>query len=306
MRDVLSDEYESVAGLGPDRLIPASVQRWSGAVLFLALVGAMGLWAYRLGTQDAAEVPVIKAMAGPTRVAPQDPGGREAAHQGLEVNAVLAGKTISVQKEAKAARPEPAALTKEDAPQADLELQAAPPPAPPADLPVSADAAPTAAPVNIQTELAAMVEAAAPAGSEPPADAQAAAEAVRPKLRPANLPAVKPKPVAPAPIATAALASTPAAAAPPTAPQGQLPAGTRLVQLGAYDNEAIARQAWSQLVASQGDLLGSKSLYLERATSNARVFYRLRVAGFQTADQTRATCEALRARGIDCIPVTLQ
>lgn len=302
MRDVLSDEYESVAGLGPDRLVPASVQRWSGAVLFLALVGAMGLWAYRLGTQDAAEVPVIKAMVGPTRLAPQDPGGREAAHQGLEVNAVLAGKSVPVQKEAKPVRPEPAALAKEDAPQADLEQQAAARMAAPAELPVSADAAPAAAPVNIQTELAAMVEAAAPVGAEPSAE-PASVEAVRPKVRPANLPTVRAKPgAAPA----VALASAAPASAPAPAAQAQLPAGSRLVQLGAYDNEAIARQAWSQLVASQGDLLGSKSLYLERATSNARVFYRLRVAGFQSADQTRATCEALRARGIDCIPVTLQ
>ena len=55
-----------------------------------------------------------------------------------------------------------------------------------------------------------------------------------------------------------------------------------------------------------GDLLASKSLYVERATGNARVFYRLRVAGFENTDQTRRMCEALRARGVDCIPVTLQ
>jgi hypothetical protein len=78
------------------------------------------------------------------------------------------------------------------------------------------------------------------------------------------------------------------------------------VQLGAFDSEEITRKAWDQLVARNGDLLGSKSLFVERATSNARVFYRLRGAGFDNADQTRQVCEALRARGVACIPVTLQ
>ena len=82
--------------------------------------------------------------------------------------------------------------------------------------------------------------------------------------------------------------------------------GSRLVQLGAYDSEALARAAWGRLVARDGDLLGSKSLYVERTTSNARVFYRLRVAGFDSADETRQMCDALRGRGVDCIPVTLQ
>ena len=46
--------------------------------------------------------------------------------------------------------------------------------------------------------------------------------------------------------------------------------------------------------------------FVERTTANARVFYRLRVAGFSTSDETRQMCEALRARGVACIPVTLQ
>ncbi len=79
-----------------------------------------------------------------------------------------------------------------------------------------------------------------------------------------------------------------------------------MVQLGAFDSEANARAAWRHLVSSNGDLLNSKSLYVERATNNARVFYRLRVAGFQNTDQTREMCESLRARSIDCIPVTLR
>ena len=92
MRELYSDDYESVAGDGATRLLPEGARRIAGALVFICLVGAMGVWAWRLGTRDAAEVPVIKAMAGPTRVEPEEPGGITAAHQGLEVNAVLAGQ----------------------------------------------------------------------------------------------------------------------------------------------------------------------------------------------------------------------
>ena len=75
MRDLYSDDYESVAGDGAVRLIPDGVRRLAGAAVFLALVAGMGLWSYRLGTRDAAAVPIIRAMEGPARVEPADPGG---------------------------------------------------------------------------------------------------------------------------------------------------------------------------------------------------------------------------------------
>ena len=78
------------------------------------------------------------------------------------------------------------------------------------------------------------------------------------------------------------------------------------MQLGAYDSEELTRRAWSQLVARNPDLFAGKSLHVERATSNSRVFYRLRVAGFANTEQTRVMCEQLRARSVDCIPVTVR
>ena len=123
MRDLYGDDYESVAGDGATRLLPEGARRIAGAIVFLGLVAVMGTWAWRLGTRDAAEVPVIKAMAGPSRVAPDDPGGLQAAHQGLEVNAVLAGQPAPAPRVEPAARP-PEVLTAEDAPQGELVLAA--------------------------------------------------------------------------------------------------------------------------------------------------------------------------------------
>jgi hypothetical protein len=335
MSDVYSDDYASVAGADRDGLVPASLRRLAGAVLFLLLVGAMAFWAYRLGTRDAAEVPVIRAMEGPARIQPDDPGGLQADHQGLEVNAVLAGDPAPAPEISAPLTPAPSALAEEDGPQGELVMAPAPAlaeaePAEGEDLRMPLQDEPFASEGMAEADPAVDAEAAAVLaavlGETAPTDAdatetEAAAEQAagpRPLRRPSNLVVARaPAPAtAPAP-AQAAAPSRPAAAAPaPTAPApapaatvrevSSVARGSRMVQLGAYDNEALTRQAWERLVGRNGDLLGSKSLFVERTTANARVFYRLRVAGFANAEETRVMCEQLRARGVDCIPVTLQ
>jgi hypothetical protein len=291
MRDLYGDDGESVAADG-DRLIPEGARRLAGAAVFLGLIAAMALWSYRLGTRDAGEVPVIRAMEGPSRIQPTEPGGLQTAHQGLEVNAVLAGQPAPLPRAPVPPQPAPAALAPEDGPQGEL-VQAAPAmlaeraleeagelPAPQPDLPAGfVNAAPDFGPAEAPEPAAATPEAAQVPGT-------------RPRSRPAHLVVARAK--------TTPVASTPAREV------GSVKPGARLVQLGAFDSEDLTRRAWGQLVARHGDLLGTKSLYVERTTANARVFYRLRVAGFADAEETRAMCEALRARGIDCIPVTLQ
>ena len=311
MRDLYSDDYASGADDGAPSLLPEGVRRVAGAVVFVGLVAVMGVWAWRLGTRDAAEVPIIRAMEGPTRVAPEDPGGLRAAHQGLEVNAVLAGQPAPEPRvEPAAARPAPEALATEDAPQGELVLatpavlaervlaEAGELPMPPADGPD--DLAPLVGDPAPGAEVAAL----APTDEELEV---AAAAGPRPMNRPRNLVVARAKvePVAarvkPKPAEAAAPAAAPAAREVATARPG-----ARMVQLGAYDSEELTRAAWSRLVKANPDLLSSKNLYVERSTSNARVFYRLRVAGFENTEQTRVMCESLRGRGIDCIPVTLQ
>lgn len=312
MSELYADEYDSLGPAGSGRLVSDGLRRAAGAALFLALIGGVGLWAYRLGTRDAAEVPIIKAMEGPARVAPADPGGLRAAHQGLEVNAVLASRPAPGPGDS-GASPAPPALADEDAPQGELvvapmtlaeedlaegELRMPLPDDGPAPAEVAAGTTVEAVAETVAASVAASgavaaeaVEAQVPAA---PQDAGA-----RPMRRPAGLA----RAVAPAPSPAAAKA----AASPPASREvASVGSGARLVQLGAFDSEGVARQAWNILAKRHADLLGSKSLYVERTTTNARVIYRLRVAGFQSADQTRQMCEALRARGVDCIPVTLQ
>jgi hypothetical protein len=308
MRDLYSDDYDSVAADGTARLIPSGMRKAAGATVFLGLVAALAVWAWNLGTRDAAEVPIIRAMEGPARIEPEDPGGLQASHQGLEVNSVLAGNPEPAPRSSSVAEAPPPALSVEDGPQEDLVAMApAVPDTAASDGLEDASPEPVATgPAVSMTSLAALVaEAVGPAETvgveEEPALEQVSLNANRPRVRPAGLRS--------APVPATSAAPEPVAArgaAPREIAAGSLGAGTRLVQLGAYDSEDLTRQAWASLVARYGDLLESKSLYVERTTSNARVFYRLRVAGFDSTDQTRDLCEALRAQGVDCIPVTLQ
>lgn len=343
MRDLYSDDFESVAADGADKLIPDGVRRAGGAVVFLGVILVLGIWAWRLGTRDASEVPIIRAMEGPSRLQPADPGGLQAAHQGLEVNTVLGGAPEKLKTApTPPARPTPPALADEDAPQGEL-VASAPQAltekvlgqvntqlAMPDEGATGADGVQPILPPDVTAEDDGTLGGTAGGMAEDGTDAPATAD-VRPRNRPAGLvraarPAATVSAPVAAPVVTAAVAppsataAEPAAVRPPPAAKTPAPAkaavatsevasvqsGTRLVQLGAFDSEDITRKAWSALVAKNPDLLASKSLYVERTTSNARVFYRLRVAGFQSADDTRRMCEALRSRGVACIPVTLQ
>ena len=317
MRDLYGDDYESVAGGGADRLIPDGVRRLSGAAVFLALIAALGLWSFRLGTRDASEVPIIKAMEGPARVEPANPGGLQAAHQGLEVNTVLAGRPAPLPRELAAGRGrEPAALQAEDAPQGELVLAA------PAILAARVLGEDGDLPMPAQEDIATLgpddaVDAAVgrhrrgpdrvPDGRRRPAAAQ-----------PAGEPGAGPAEEGRRRGAEAGGGEAPAKAERQArGDQGRLGgAGAggfgRAVRGRGWSSSApsTARrspsEAWSQLVAKNPDLLSSKNLYVERTTANARVFYRLRVAGFASSEETRQMCEALRSRGVACIPVTLQ
>ena len=80
------------------------------------LVLAMGLWGYKLAVRDIAGVPVIRALEGPMRVAPDDPGGSIADHQGLSVNDVAAVGSVAAPSERVVLAPKPVELSLEDAP----------------------------------------------------------------------------------------------------------------------------------------------------------------------------------------------
>jgi len=62
----------------------------AAAAVSVALIGGVGIWGYKLLVRNVTGVPVVRAMEGEMRVAPENPGGEIAAHVGLSVNSVPA------------------------------------------------------------------------------------------------------------------------------------------------------------------------------------------------------------------------
>jgi len=234
-----------------------SLASLAGAALSLGLLAGVGVWGYELAMRDVTGVPVVRALEGPMRVQPEDPGGMSAEHQGLAVNAVAAEGGAARPADTLTLAPQPTALAEEDAPAdpgAAAAVAAAPMPAPeaaPEALSEASDLAVLAAlevddPVAAALALAdAVSEGVAPltdaAPEEPASIAPSEAVAVAPEVTPtpepdaqdgriaADVPGVKrsPRPIRrPAELAIAASVSvsaradsSPATAAVASAPE---------------------------------------------------------------------------------------
>jgi len=172
------------------------------------------------------------------------------------------------------------------------------------------------APPALEGAMAATL--AAPA-TELPAQAVAAVAAALPSVVASLRPAPRPTGLgaSPAPTLASATIEAPAEAAPPApaapvtpAASGlaltpDLPAGTNLVQLGAFDSPEIAAAEWTRLQGRFGEFLGGRERVIQETQSNGRTFYRLRAMGFADRADARILCAALTAENAACIPVTV-
>ncbi len=120
-----------------------------GAALSVALIIGVGYWGYELAMRDVNGVPVVRALEGPMRVQPEDPGGMAAEHQGLAVNAVAAQGGAARPADTLTLAPQVTGLASEDQPadpSATTLLEAAPvPPAETDEIKAASNAAVLAA-----------------------------------------------------------------------------------------------------------------------------------------------------------------
>lgn len=330
----------------PARLeIVQTAMRWTGAVVSVSLVLGLGLWSYKMMVRDISGVPVIAALNGPARTAPEDPGGHKAAHQGLSVNRIAALGEAAPPPDTVTLAPRPATLASEDRPMAtppaarptalpDRVVLAA---ARPGDIPRlgtddtrrgAARPAPDAEALAVQKdadvraltepEEVQAVETQPDAAAKPPANVFASAldaalaealgveKGVLRSPRPASRPAREGVRIAALEVSADQLASLAPAAAPAEIDPDNLPVGTRLVQLGAYDNRAEAEAAWDQISARFAAYLDGRQPVIQNAESNGRSFYRLRAHGFADEGDARRFCAALLAEQANCIPVMIR
>ncbi len=287
-----SDSHES-APLGASGVV-AMALRWIGAVASLGLVVGIVYWGFLLGQRDATDVPVIRAMEGNARIVPDDPQGTQADNQGLAVNEVLAETSPTAVDTSTTLAPTPQGVTAED------ETMSALQPAPAEttnSTPIVVDAA------TLMVEIDPVIEpSVAPDGM------------TMPVRRPDNF--LQADPISDAiegllqeliPEEGDTSFETPDLPRPePKFGNPLLDPGAALIQLGAYNSLEDAGDVWDAYQTEHDDLLASTERYIEPIESGGRLLYRLRAAGFDDLDQTRALCAALDARGVDCISVTVQ
>ncbi|MEX3016025.1 SPOR domain-containing protein [Gymnodinialimonas hymeniacidonis] len=318
---------------------------WAGAVVSIGLVVGMAIWAWQLLMRDVTDVPVIRAMEGPMRVAPENPGGAVAENQGLAVNRLAEGAEAAPVPDQLVLAPAP--MDFDDVPELEQAFESASaaavaPVEEPVDAPaVVAEVSPEAeAPVTAEdTEalierllaeaqpLEGEEESALPNAAEEP-ELVARADTIpisvpgvrrspRPATRPADIQARAEAAAAAAVVAAAAAAAAPEAEAAPAADEpigadefeiaaSELETGTRLVQLGAFDTPDLARAEWQRLSQTYPDFFLGRARVIEQASSGGQSFYRLRAHGFGDLSASRRFCAALVAQGAACIPVTVR
>lgn len=278
-----------------------AVAGWLGAAASVALVAGLSFWVYDLATRDTAAVPVVQAMAGPARVAPEDPGGFTAAHQGFSVNSIASDVEQPPLADRVVLAPPPVRPTGDDLAAAGVERSDA----------VRSAVAGALSEILGEGDAAGASGPADAAGAAPDAVSDSTIRAAPGAAAPA-LPRPAPRPRA-TDVVTRAVATPqdlgmvrPAAATairPAVVRGGAIPPGTRLVQLGTFETEAQAEAGWAALAERFGAYLGGHPPIIEPAEYGGTQVYRLRAGGFADLAEARALCAVFLDQSADCIPV---
>ena len=263
---------------------------WLGAAASIALVAGIGFWGWQTVTREAQGVPIVRALAGEMRVAPERAGGAVMPDQGLTLGSVQEGRGTAEAPDAVTLAPTGIDIAVEDRlvpVEVEAEAEAAPeiaalPPTEMDVLPFGDENEPLDGTALLDLEI---VSAALPGVAASP----------RPSGRPAILAALG-----------AALSARPAAAS--EAPPQRVPVdpagiadGTPMVELGDYSSLEGAQDAWDALSTAGPGTLDAKSPVIVSADDGD--VWHLRATGFGARGDAAAFCATLRGEGVDCVPV---
>ncbi|MEM9971171.1 MAG: SPOR domain-containing protein, partial [Pseudomonadota bacterium] len=91
----------------------ALAMNWAGAALSILLIVGLATWGWKLWQRDVTGIPVVRALEGPMRVAPADPGGLASEYQGLSVNGIAEEREEELVQQVTLA-PAPATLNEDE------------------------------------------------------------------------------------------------------------------------------------------------------------------------------------------------
>ncbi|HET7409832.1 MAG TPA: SPOR domain-containing protein [Paracoccaceae bacterium] len=290
--------YGPAGGDGPSRFshVRRAASTGIGACVAVALLLAMGMWFYRLGVRDAENVPIIRAAAEPAKIRPEDPGGAVAPHQDITSYSVAASRPV--QATAAVIAPPPPEPRREDVAMGTL----APAERPQASAPTAAHfvqasavpAHPAQEPPLRPTADGEQLATAEPVAGAPPVDPVPNASDYAPPLSPVARP--RPDNLKARMVAAVQAAERSADGLARRAAESEIQ-----VQLAADSNESVVRGMWQRIARANQDILHDRELAVQTTTSGGTRLYRLRVGPFKGVSEARAVCQALKARGQDCI-----
>ncbi|MEM6972441.1 MAG: SPOR domain-containing protein [Pseudomonadota bacterium] len=73
------------------------------------------------------------------------------------------------------------------------------------------------------------------------------------------------------------------------------------IQLGAYPERNKIEEEWGRLQGENTDILSGRALAVQQTISGGVTYYRLRVGPFRNPQEASTVCQALKARGYDCL-----
>jgi cell division septation protein DedD len=290
-RPVPGDEQQ---GGSPKRMITAAIAL--GAVAAFGI----GIWfAYDQGVKrgSSGAPPLIRADQGPTKVAPENPGGMQVPNQDKQIYDRIGGQPGGDDGKTERLLPPPerpsanvatapASGPAGSAPSVTVPMRPAPSPVPnqaPASQAVTGSGIPnqTSAPSPMP-----LVPQATTAEPKPAPDSKASTGAAKPT---AEKPAATAKPATAAPAKTASLAS---------------PGGSAKVQLASLKDQADAQATWSRLEKKFPELSGLTPTYEKVEIPNKGAFVRLQVGPLKDRAAAQALCQQLAAKNQGCIVVS--
>lgn len=295
MSDLRSDRGSRPVPSEPDQA-PTSPKKIITAAIALGAVAAfgIGIWfAYDQGVKRGASgaPPLIRADQGPTKVAPENPGGLQVPNQDKQIYERLGGNQQSATSGTEKLLPppeRPSAAPTQPGAQPNAQTSAVTVPNRPA--PATVPGQSPAASAN-QTGLPNRTDAPSPSAVTTPAPSQPVAPKAEEK--PAATPATR----APAQTATA---PAPAAAPSVTA----TPGGSAKVQLASLKDQAAATATWNQLQKKFPEVLGGLQPSYERVDIAGKgTFIRLQAGPLKDRATAQNVCQQLAAKNQGCIVV---
>ena len=284
---------------------PNMIFYWTGAALsFFLLASAIG-WSYQLIVRDINQIPVVRAQLGPLRVAPDDPGGLTAANQGLSVTQLavnekpLLSNEIHLAPAAEILNAEHLALqvtedVKSNTDDGTFEIKEL-------NAENSINLKEVSNEIEVDTGSKKEVVLSKVAFSQKKIEIENAVSLalsitddpvdsltlLRPKIRP---------------MISRRNNKTTGDQVVNNEPISNLPIGSAVVQLGAFENKNLAKSEWQRFEKLLGSILFSKKMIVQKAESGGKIFYRLRASGFDDISDARQFCSAISDR-VACIPV---